>query len=121
VSKARTCHPRSCAGRTHGNSSEGEARLLPRDARPPTGAGAHDVKTAALRSVAAAAALRSEAALWKALEVALLAGAQWEELEAVIEEAAQQAAAAVREDALRAYREVRARHRTKERWGIPED
>ena len=78
------------------------------------------VKAAALRAVAAAAALRSESGLWKALEAALQAGVQSEELEAVIEEAAQQAAAAVREDALRAYREVRARHRTKERWGIPE-
>ena len=75
----------------------------------------------ALRAVASAAALRSEPALWKALESSLRAGAGLEEIEAVIEEAAQQAAAAVREDALLVFREVRARQRAKDRWGMTED
>ena len=69
-------------------------------------------------AVAAAAALRSEGALWPALEAALLAGASPEELEATILEAARMAEAAVKADGLRILREIRARQGAKERWGI---
>lgn len=77
-------------------------------------------KTVALSAVAAAAALRSEGALWPALEEALGSGATPEELEQAIREAARVAEAAVRADGLRTLREVLARHGARERWGVPE-
>ena len=78
-------------------------------------------KVAALCSVAAAAALRSEAALWRALEEAVAAGVPWEELEQAIKTAARVAESAIEADGLRTLREVRARAGAQERWGIPKD
>lgn len=95
-----------------------------RPSQPPTCDGAKpelEAKSAALSAVAAAAALRSEAVLWKALNEALRAGADWEELEKAIDTAARVAESAVAEDGLRTLREVRARHGAKERWDITDD
>ena len=95
--------------------------MVSRDARPSAAAGTLDPKTAALCAVAAAAALRSEAALWRALEEALAAGVPWEEMEQAIKTVARVAESAVTEDGLRTLREVRARAGAQERWGIPRD
>ena len=73
----------------------------------------------ALSRVAAAAALRSGAALWKALEAAFASGTSREEVEAAIEAAALMSADAVRREATRTLREVLARHGARERWGMP--
>lgn len=77
-----------------------------------------DHKTAALTAVAAAAALRSESVLWRALEEAMVVGASFTELEEVIQQAARMAEAAVRQDGLRVLKEVRVHLDTDARWRL---
>ena len=74
-----------------------------------------------LQGVATAAVLRSEPALWRALEAALNAGATREDLEAAIETAAQIAAEAIRAEAHKTLTEVLARQGARDRWGIPRE
>ncbi len=74
-----------------------------------------------LSAIAAAAALRSQPALWHALERALAAGVSQTEIEAAIESAARAAAEAVREDGRRILREVLAYQGARERWAIVND
>ncbi len=76
-------------------------------------------KPPSLQAVAAAAVLRSEAALWNALEAALRAGATREDLDAAIEVAAQTAGDAVRAEARKTLTEILARQGARERWGLP--
>jgi alkylhydroperoxidase/carboxymuconolactone decarboxylase family protein YurZ len=71
-----------------------------------------------LASVAAAAALRSCAALWSAIDDALTAGVTQADIEAAIEAAAVTAAEAVRLEAKQTLREVVAREGARERWAI---
>lgn len=74
-----------------------------------------------LEAVAAAAALRSETALWQALEQALDAGVSLANIEGAIETAAQTSAEAVRSDANKVLKEVLARQGARERWGLIKD
>lgn len=72
----------------------------------------------ALQAVAAAASLRSETALWQALERALDGGASQKDIEAAIETAAETTADAVRGEAKKVLIEVLARQGARERWGL---
>ncbi len=76
----------------------------------------NDPKAAALQAVVAATALRSESALWRALEAAIAAGVTMAELEEAILIAAQAASDAVRDDGMRILREVRLHAETQARW-----
>jgi alkylhydroperoxidase/carboxymuconolactone decarboxylase family protein YurZ len=74
-----------------------------------------------LWAISAAAALRSESALWQAFEQALDAGASQADVEATIETAAETAAEAVRTEAKKVLNEVLARQGARERWGLIKD
>lgn len=107
--------------RIHETPWRKDSPLVSKDPREAAEAEKLSQKAAALCAVAAAAALRSETALWQALEEALVAGVPWEEMEQAIKTAARVAESVVEEDGLRTLREIRARAGAQERWGIPKD